>query len=50
MYRPGEPIPEDMKINGWQEFEGWKKLKPIYSWIDCRPGEPIPEDMKYDGW
>ena len=47
MYRKGEPIPEDMKFDGWETSE---EYEPIRYWIEYRHGEPIPEDMKFDGW
>ena len=49
-YRKGEPIPEDIKFDGWQKSKGFDGCKPIHYWIKYRPGEPIPEDMKIDGW
>ena len=50
-YRLGEPIPKNMKFEGWQKSKiGYGRDKPIHYWIVYRLGEPIPEDMKYPGW
>ena len=48
MYRKGEPIPDDMKFDGWQTTGKWGF--PVNVWIEYRRDEPIPEDMKIEGW
>ena len=48
IYRKGEPIPNKLKFDGWEEYG--EDDPPIYYWIKYRQGEDIPKDMKYSGW
>lgn len=52
-YRPSEPIPDELKFQGWQTYETvyeHEHNKAIHYWIRYRKDEPIPEDMKFEGW
>ena len=49
IYRRGEPIPGELKFEGWQMFKGYYGIL-VHEWIKHRPGESIPEDMKVEGW
>ena len=35
-HRPGESIPEDMKVEGWQTDRDKFENTPLISWIICR--------------
>lgn len=58
-FRPGEPIPDELKFEGWQTSIGIDDGNvPITRWFANRLAvtnhdeipEPVPADMFFEGW
>lgn len=49
MSRRNEPIPDELKFDGWKTSEGYGYHKPIHYWIRYHK-DAIPDELKFDGW